>query len=242
VIGANGCHRSGLPYDIVAGIEPVPGGWLVCPGNLQGVNLAPQSAVVQSTLAEVLDQRPAFEIIALHAPIGVPDRPSDWRECDLAARRVLGPRSGAALKAPSRDVLSAESFEEARRIDPSLDIVRWRAMAKAAEAVREVQSWRQRNVWEVNPELAFTQMNDGKPLGFGRRSQLGRRLRRELLLASLPGSDRVLAGRPRGLPEEKLLDALADLWTARRIAARAITRMADNPTWDGEGVRMDIVC
>ena len=33
---------------------------------------------------------------------------------------------------------------------------------------------------------------------------------------------RILAERPPGVREEKLIDALADLWTARRIMARAI--------------------
>jgi predicted RNase H-like nuclease len=94
----------------------------------------------------------------------------------------------------------------------------------------------------VNPELAFMQMNEGEPLDFGRRTQLGRKLRRELMTAKFPGSDRILSERPTGVREEKLLDALADLWTARRIMARAITRMSDPPVWDEEGVRMDIVC
>jgi predicted RNase H-like nuclease len=235
-------QRSGLPYQMLAGVEPVAGGWLVCPGNLQGVTLAPQPAYVQPALSEVLDNRPAFSVIALHAAIGVTESADQWRDCDLAARERLGPRAGAALKAPSRDVLAAQSFEEARAIDPTLDIVRWRGLAKAAEVIREVQSWRQRTVWEVNPELAFTEMNGGRPLGYGRRSQLGRNLRREMLEAHLPGSERVLVQRPNGVSEEKLLDGLADLWTARRIAARAIIRMAEVPTWDEAGVRMDIVC
>jgi predicted RNase H-like nuclease len=48
--------------------------------------------------------------------------------------------------------------------------------------------------------------------------------------------------RPKGVREGKLLDALADLWTARRVVARAITRLSDPPVWDEDGVRMDIVC
>jgi len=190
----------------------------------------------------VLDYRPSFAVVALHAPVGVTQEAGEWRNCDVAARERLGPRRGAAVRAPSRDVLEAGRFEEAQAIDPTLDIVRWRGLAKAAEAVREVQSWRQRAVWEVNPELAFMQMNDGRPLDYGRRSQIGRRLRRELLETKLPGADRVLRERPKAVREEKVLDSLADLWTARRIMARAITRMADPPLWDEEGVRMDIVC
>lgn len=236
-----GGSRSGLPYQVLAGVEPVTGGWLVAPGNLQGINLAPQPAQVMPTLAEVLDYRPAFTVVALHAPVGVMDKPGQQRSCDVEARTRLGRRAGSAVPAPTRALLEASTYEEARAMDPSLDIVRWRAMAKAAEAVREVQSWRQRTVFEVNPELALTTMNDGRPIAYGRRTQLGREVRRSLVVEKLPGAEGVLAQRPRGVREEKLIDALADLWTARRIMARAIVRTAEEPTWDEEGVRMDIV-
>jgi predicted RNase H-like nuclease len=238
--GAGG-SRSGLPYQILAGVEPVTGGWLVAPGNLQGITLAPQPAQVMASLADILDYRPTYSVVALHAPVGVQEQPGEARLADVQARSRLGKRAGAAVPAPSRALLEATSYEEARRIDPSLDIVRWRALAKAAEAIREVQSWRQRTVFEVNPELAFTTMNEGVPLDVPRRTQLGRRARRELLELKLPGAARVMAERPPKVREEKLLDALADLWTARRIMARAITRMSDPPAWDEEGVRMDIV-
>jgi len=138
--------------------------------------------------------------------------------------------------------LAAQTFEEARQIEPGLDMARWRALPKAAEAAREVQSWHQRTVWEVHPELAFRQMNDGNPVPYGRASELGRAERARLLCRSLAGAEWVLGDRPRGMREAKLIDALADLWTSRRIAARAISRMADDPTWDAQGLRMDIVC
>jgi predicted RNase H-like nuclease len=234
-----GSSRSALPYKILAGVEPVPDGWLVAPGNIQGIQLSPQPAMVVPTLAEVLDYRPAFTIVALHAPVGMPD--SGSRECDDGARARLGKRANAVVRAPTKEILAAQTFEEARAIDPSFDIVRWRSLTKAAEAAQEVQSWRQRMVWEVHPELAFTEMNGGVPVEARRRSVHGRQLRRELLISKLPGTERILAERPRRVREEKLLDALADLWTARRILARAITRTSDEPAWDDEGVRMDIV-
>jgi predicted RNase H-like nuclease len=236
-----GGARSSLPYQILAGVEPVTGGWLVAPGNLQGINLAPQPAQLMESLADVLDYRPNFSVVALHAPVGTVENPGELRACDVEARGRLGRRAGSAVPAPSRALLAATSYEEAKKIDPTLDIIRWRSFAKAAEAIREVQSWRQRTVFEVNPELAFTTMNDGKLLEFGRRSPTGRRMRRELIEAKLPGAARVLAERPKSVREEKLIDALADLWTARRIMARAVHRVAEDPTWDEEGVRMDIV-
>jgi predicted RNase H-like nuclease len=242
MMGTMGSRSSALPYQILAGVEPCGGGWLVAPGNLQGINLAPQPAYVLESLADVLDYRPSFSVVALHAPVGLTDGPDELRACDVSAKGLLGPRRGAALCAPSRKLLDARTFEEAKQIDPSLDIVRWRALPKAAEAIREVQSWRQRAVWEVNPELAFQQMNEGARLRYGRRSVHGMQERRALLAAKLPGSERVLAERPSKVREAKLLDALADLWTARRVMARAITRLADPPVWDADGVRMDIVC
>lgn len=235
-------QRSALPYQILAGVEPVGGGWLVAPGNLQGITLAPQPAYVLESLADILDYRPSFAVVALHAPVGAPDDPGGQRTADRAARERLGRRRGAIVMAPSRAVLEASTYEEARKLDPSLDIVRWRAMAKAREAITEVQSWRQRQVFEVNPELAMMQMNEGVALEYGRRTQHGRKVRRELVMAKLPGAERVLNERPKGVREDKLIDALADLWTARRIMARAITRMAEDATWNDDGIRMDIVC
>jgi predicted RNase H-like nuclease len=240
--GMAGQRASALPYRILAGVEPCAGGWLVAPGNLQGINLAPQPAHVLATLADVLDYRPSFSVVALHAPVGLTDAPGERRLCDTTAKDLLGARAGAALRAPSRLLLDAHDFAEAKQIDPSLDIVRWRSLPKAVEAIREVQSWRQRAVWEVNPELAFRQMNDGQALRYPRRSIHGMQERRALLEAKLAGTERVLRERPKGAREGKVLDALADLWTARRIVARAITRLSDPPAWDADGVRMDIVC
>lgn len=239
--GPGGRPSSGLPYQILAGVEPVTGGWLVVPGNLQGINLAPQPAQLMPSLADVLDYRPSFTIVALHAPVGVLEKPGEMRTCDAEARSRLGRRAGSVVPAPSRALLDARSYQEAREIDPGLDIVRWRSFAKSAEAIREVQSWRQRTVFEVNPELAFTTMNEGAPVPYPRRSQLGREARKRLLEAKLPGALGVLQQRPPRVREEKLIDALADLWTARRIMARAIVRSVEEPVWDEEGVRMDIV-
>jgi predicted RNase H-like nuclease len=226
-----------FPHQSLAGVEPVPGGWLVAPGTLQDNDLSPEPAYVSPILADVLDRRPSLALVALHAPVGASSAAGDLRACDVAARSRLGRRAGAVVPAPSRDVLEAKSYEEAHRIDPTLDIVRWRSLAKAAEAIREARPWRQRVVWEVNPELALTVMNHGMPIPFGRRSPTGRQIRRRLVEEKLQGADRVLKQRPMSVREEKLIDALADLWAAQRIA-RAVSGLPNPPTWDGEGVVM----
>ena len=113
--------RSALPYKILAGVEPCTGGWLVAPGNLQGINLAPQPVFVVPALADVLDYRPAFTVVALHAPVGLNDESGELRDCDRNARQLLGARGATVLPAPSRGLLQARSFEEARLIEPGID-------------------------------------------------------------------------------------------------------------------------
>jgi len=84
-------------------------------------------------------------------------------------------------------------------------------------------------------------LNGGEPVAFSRASVLGRAECAKLVYASLPGAEWVLRDRPRGVREGKLVDALADLWTARRIAGHAISRTTSEPTWDSQGLRTDIV-
>jgi predicted RNase H-like nuclease len=232
-----------LPYQILAGVEPVTGGWLVAAGNLQGVTLGPRPAFVQRLLADVLDYRPSFTVVAIHAPVGLMDGDGEERPCEIVARRMLGPaRARSVVPAPSRRLLEAKTLGEARHIDRTVDVVRWATLPRSAESAREVQSWRQRTVFEVHPELAFLQMNGGDGLRHGRETQLGRQERAALVIARLPGATAVLRDRPPGVRESKLIDALADLWTARRIRAHAITRLGDPPVWNNEGIRIDIVC
>ncbi len=81
-----------LPYRPLAGVVPCPGGWLVSSGKLQGITLSPNDPIVLSTLMDVLDYKPAYEIIALAAPVGLLDEyRRGGRTCDREARRLLGP-------------------------------------------------------------------------------------------------------------------------------------------------------
>ena len=69
----------------------------------------------------------------------------------------------------------------------------------------------------------------------------GRDERRLILEKRIPGIDRVLETEIDDVPLAHLLDAAALLWTARRIFARAGTRLPTEPEWDEEGLRMEFV-
>src|SRR4051812_20823965 len=93
-----------LPYNLVAGVVPCPRGWLVAGAKVLGATLAPELPRVLPTFLEVLDDRPAFTVIALYAPIGRLDEVvTGGRSCEREARALLGRRRGAAIRsAPAR--------------------------------------------------------------------------------------------------------------------------------------------
>jgi len=225
-----------VPYRLLVGVEPCRGGWLVVSGKLQGVSLFPDPAQLMGTMLEILDYRPSFEIVALHAPIGLPSAlHPGGRASDRAARRLLGPRRGSAIVSPpSRSALDDEA-------GTGLSAVVRTLLPRIREVQRDVASYHQRSIFEVNPELGFHQLNGDAPLRRGKRTRAGIEERQSLLEARMPGLERVLDNRPQGVPLPRLLDACVDLWTARRIAARAVNRLPEVPEWNEDGLRMELV-
>lgn len=224
-----------MPYRLLAGVEPSPGGWLVVSGKLQGISLFPEPPQVMGQIIDILDYRPSFEIVALHSPIGLPSAQNPGgRACDQAARHLLGPRRGSAIVSPPpRSVLDDDG--------QGLSAVGRTLLPRIREVQRDVASYHQRVVFEVHPELGFYQLNDDQPLKFAKRTEEGIEERLALLQARMPGLDRVLDNRPEEISLPRLLDACVDLWTARRIAARAVSRLPDVPEWNEDGLRMELV-
>jgi predicted RNase H-like nuclease len=213
-------------------------------GRLQGISLFPQQPEVIVRFSDVLDYKPAFDVVALHTPVGLLSTPRPGgRTCERAARALLGwPRLSAISSAPVRAALVADSYETARAANGGrLSAPTWSQMDRIREVATEMQPYWQRVVYEVNPELAFHQLNDEQPLRYGKRTFAGMQERRELLERRLPGVERVLDTQCAGANQRHVVDAVADLWTARRIASRAVHRLPDVPEWDDEGLRMEIL-
>ena len=114
-------------------------------------------------------------------------------------------------------------------------------LPRIRETANELQPYWQRTVYEVHPELSFYQLNEDQPLQWSKHRTMGRKERRALLETRLPGVERVLDAKVGRIREFHLLDAAACLWTARRIAARAVQRLPEDPEWDSEGIRMELV-
>ena len=240
-------HRPGaqLPYKVLAGVEPCPGGWLVVSGKLQGTNLFPQPPEIFKNFIEVLDYKPTYDVIALHAPVGLPTSPDPGgRRCDREGRKMVGAaRAAAVALAPTRSAVRARTFEEAWECNGGqLSAILWASMPRIREVDEQIQPYWQRTVYEVNPELGFLRLNEESPLRFAKRSIIGLKERVQLLEENMPGAERIVHMKtPRGARQRHVLDALADLWTARRILSRSIVRIPDEPEWDDEGLRMEII-
>ena len=233
-------HRGAkLPYRPLAGVVPCPGGWLVAGAKLQGITLSPEEPQVFRTLLDVIDYKPAYQIISLAAPIGLLDEPEPGgRHCDRDARRLVGwPRNGAIVSAPARSVLR----DLAQGMEVQVSAVSRRIIGRIVEVEDNVQPYWQRTVFEVHPELSFFQLNEDRPLRFSKHRRVGVEERTALLKARLPGVERILDTRVAGAKPTHHVDAAVCLWTARRIAARAVNRLPEDPEWDSAGLRMEIV-
>src|SRR3954468_7553044 len=212
-----------LPYKLLAGVVPCPGGWLVASGKLVGIQVFGEEPRLVQTFREVLDNVPEYMVIAVTVPIGLPTSAKrGGRAADRAGRQILGfPHAGAIGATPTRNSLSARGYEAARRANGGLlDVVTWQSFKRIREVNDELEPYLQRRVFEVRPELSFLQLNEEKPMRHGKDSAAGRRERDELLRRRMPGSERILDSEVSGARPSHLVDAAVTLWTARRVVAK----------------------
>jgi len=132
----------------------------------------------------------------------------------------VGVRRSSVFAAPTRDALEAETYAEARAIQPSLSAQAYALRRAILDAEAHASA-----VCEGHPEVSFRALAD-RPLEFSKRTWNGQVLRRRLLEAQgieLP--EQFKAG---VVPADDVLDAAAMAWTARRVAtARHATLPAD---------------
>jgi predicted RNase H-like nuclease len=119
--------------------------------------------------------------------------------------------------------------------------VTWTLLPRYREVDTEMAPYRQRTVFEVQPELSFFQLNNDTPMRFSKRSHLGIEERKDLLTGRIHGMERIVGVDLPKVRPWQLIDAAACLWTTRRIASRAMTRIPEDPEWDATGLRMELV-
>jgi predicted RNase H-like nuclease len=114
-------------------------------------------------------------------------------------------------------------------------------MPRILEVYEHLGSYHQRTLFEVHPELTFYQLNEDRPLRYSKRTKAGTQERENLLVSRIPGVERVLKETIPRVRHQHLVDSSASLWTARRVLARAVTRLPEDPEWDDQGFRMELL-
>lgn len=228
-----------LPYSVVGGVTPWGRRWLVASAKMHGATFAPEEPRVYDSFRAVVDDRPSFSALVVNAPIGYRDLPSDGpRTCDQLARELLGLRRGSAVRnAPSYLAIEHNlSWHES-----GLDAITMTLLPRYRELANEMSPFRQRVVFEGQPELSFFHLNEDQPLLRSKMSDAGYEERRSLLERKIQGISRIFEVEIEDLPRKHLVDAAALMWTARRVFGHAARRIPVDPEWDSRGLRVEIV-
>ncbi len=238
----------------VAGVDGCRAGWVCVMRQVEPP--FQERAFLARNFQEILDRADAPSIVAIDVPIGFPERITGaGRECDQAARKVLGKRASCVFAPPARSALSETDYRLAcaaalAASDPPRQISK--QMFHLFPKIREVDSVitpdLQDRVFECHPEVAFWAMNGREPLQepkklHGRKHPPGLQKRRTLLTAcgfSEAFLRAVSFGRAAAGPDD-FLDACACCWTAVRIYRGEAIRFPPRPASDAKGLRMLIV-
>ena len=232
----------------VAGADGCKTGWVVI---LRDVRSGRMEVRLASRIGEVLRWQATPEILCVDIPIGLLDHAvAGGRECDKAARALLGrPRGSSVFSPPARRTLKAKTFKEALRLNrktspngPGIAIQAYSILPKIREVDELVTPSLQRRVVEVHPELCFYEMNRHRPVVEPKKRAAGRERRMQLLQKVWARElSELIDFRPRGVARDDVIDAMAACWTGERLLRKEETRLPVEPPRDSRGLRMEIV-
>ncbi|MCE9558970.1 MAG: DUF429 domain-containing protein [Armatimonadetes bacterium] len=166
-------------------------------------------------------------VIAIDIPLG--QLSGGGRECDPAARRLIGRRRSSVFPVPFREALMGATRSEADARSRALGgpgvpaqtfglfpkIVELRSLMLRAPSIAA-------KLFEIHPEVSFWAMNGGSDLDFPKKHEFGKLQRRQLLTAEF-GADlderiTALGVISSAVAWDDVYDAFAAAWTAKRIA------------------------
>ncbi len=178
--------------------------------------------------------------IAIDMPIGLLD--TQPRDCDVAARKVLGPRRSSVFPAPVRDTLEAADYQDAcdrsrQSSGKALSIQAFNLIPKLIAVDQVVEPPDQDRLVEAHPECAFARLAS-QPLEHNKRTAEGAVTRRKLLADWDPALGALIES-DHGLPKIDLLDAAVLVVTACHVVAGTEQRLGQQR--DRRGLLAQIV-
>jgi predicted RNase H-like nuclease len=235
----------------VAGVDGYRHGWVIV---LADPRTGVHSARVVPTFVEVLSLPEGPEVIAVDVPIGLLSvAKSGGRECEQAARRLLGKRQSSVFSAPTRGALDAYRAGGSYRVvsaangggvpdAPGISQQTFGILNKIDEVDQTINPSAQARVVEVHPELSFCEANRGRPMSEAKKTPEGR-AERDALLTQLGFVNPLrLFGerRPKGVKADDLLDACIACWTAARVVSQTAIVIPQPQPYDDLGLKMEL--
>ncbi|MCF7872868.1 MAG: DUF429 domain-containing protein [Candidatus Omnitrophica bacterium] len=169
--------------------------------------------------------------IAIDIPIGLPNRKTKVRQCDVEARKRLGkPRGAGVFPPPSDKVLNAETYEEAcvmnkRELGKKISKQTWSILPKIKEVNSLVSKDEKagRNIIEIHPEVCFWSINNKHSMKYNKKKREGYEERRELLQKKCFLTDKLLNYalnnfKRKEVAKDDILDALVAAYTAEQAS------------------------
>jgi len=229
---------------IIAGTDRSKAGWLtlVLTNGVLKAHLFPG-------FDKLLQKLPTLDVLVADVPIGLPG--SYPRQCDKLARDAIKPRHNSVFMTPLRQVLDCATHAEANATHRELCGVglsqqAFHILPAIAEVDEAIQAGKISKdvLHEGHPELSFWAANGHHGILDYKKTPVGHYFRRRLLEREF-GQDHFPAIRKqfplkRQAADDDIVDALAMLWTAQRIAAGRAQRMPTKPDRDQTGIDMAI--
>jgi predicted RNase H-like nuclease len=240
-----------------AGVDGCKAGWCVAivravskrGGAAADYVLELRSFFVASTFGRVLAETEDCALVCLDIPIGLCEG-EGARECDTAARRLLGGRRASSVfPAPVRQALLANDRETASKINfkcsgKKLSCQSFNILEKIRQVDNLIKPELQRQIREIHPEISFWALNNKRPMQHKKSRLSGRNQRMQLLSHTFPGLEEIvaLARKPREMAPDDILDAFVAVWTAAQTICGKTITLPENPACDSTGLRMEILC
>jgi predicted RNase H-like nuclease len=189
------------------------------------------------------------ELILVDIPIGLPSRDIPDRQCERLARKVLGSRRSSVFSVPSRNVLTAPTYEAAGELNRQvlgvgLSRQSWALVPKIREVDHFMTRMGERRIREIHPELAFWALNRKTPMKFGKKRSEGLDERLSVLERHFARSAECFdLARRAFLKGEVADDDIADAMVGALTAMKTpqLASLPEEPLSDGRGIRMEMV-
>ena len=227
----------------ISGIDGASGGWVCVRAKLD--NLKNTEFIFTKNLEELINDQ--VQLVLIDMPVGLNDIvKKGGRNVDQFARNKLIKRKSSIFNAPSRMVLNAKDYSEANKISKKFGIglskQSWNLIPKIKELDTILRSKRKTVIYESHPELSFQEMNGGS-LGFKKKEKEGIKERSKILLHNdfkASFIDEFVNKNIKEYKPDDFLDACALFWSAIRTINGRELNIPDQPSFDSEGIIMQM--